>query len=264
VRPETRYARSSGLSIAYQVLGDGPLDLLLVHGFVSHLDVAWEEPHLSQFLNRLASFSRLILFDKRGTGLSDPVGEPPTFAERMEDIRAVLDAVGSASGAVRDLRGRPAVDRLLVHLPGADLGADHVRLIRPLAARRRLPVGPVARAVRGLPRGIDRARETGSGGSSTTRPSPTSAKCWWARYPWAGASPGATRRWSDELGSTSGTSCRAPRSRRSCSTGRTSAGSTSATPATSLTHPRRQLVELPGIDHVPWVGDARRSSRRSR
>ena len=78
MRPETRYARSNGLSIAYQVLGDGPLDLLLVHGFVSHLDVAWEEPHLSQFLNRLASFSRLILFDKRGTGLSDPVGEPPT------------------------------------------------------------------------------------------------------------------------------------------------------------------------------------------
>ena len=93
--PQTRYAKSGEFNIAYQVVGDGPLDLLLVHGFVSHLDVAWEEPHLNQFLNRLASFSRLILFDKRGTGLSDPVAEPPAFAERMADIRAVLDEVDS-------------------------------------------------------------------------------------------------------------------------------------------------------------------------
>ena len=95
MRPKTAYAKSGGLSIAYQVIGEGPFDLVLVHGFVSHLDVAWEEPHLSQFLNRLASFCRLIVFDKRGTGLSDPVGNPPTFAQRMDDIRAVMDAAGS-------------------------------------------------------------------------------------------------------------------------------------------------------------------------
>ena len=96
MRPETKYAKSGKLSIAYQVTGDGPLDLVLVLGFVSHIDVAWEEPHLAQFLNRLATFSRLILFDKRGTGLSDPVAEPPTFAQRMDDIRAVMDAAGKA------------------------------------------------------------------------------------------------------------------------------------------------------------------------
>src|SRR5205823_1517385 len=100
MRPVTRYAKSGKLSIAYQVVGEGPLDLVLVHGFVSHLDVAWEEPHLAQFLNRLASFSRLIVFDKRGTGLSDPVAEPPTFAERMDDVRAVMDAAGSERAAL--------------------------------------------------------------------------------------------------------------------------------------------------------------------
>jgi hypothetical protein len=67
-RPETQYAKSGPVSIAYHVLGDGPIDLILVPGFVSHVEVAWEEPRLSHLLGRLASFSRLIVFDKRGTG----------------------------------------------------------------------------------------------------------------------------------------------------------------------------------------------------
>src|SRR5207247_9025736 len=82
--------------IAYQVVGDGPLDLVLVPGFVSHVEVAWEEPMLARFLTRLASFSRLIVFDKRGTGMSDPVASPPSMDERMDDIGAVMDAVGCA------------------------------------------------------------------------------------------------------------------------------------------------------------------------
>src|SRR5436190_1454702 len=72
----------------------------MVPGFVSHVEVAWEEPHLAHFLTRLASFSRLILFDKRGTGMSDPVDSPPTMAERMDDIRAVMDAAGSDKAAM--------------------------------------------------------------------------------------------------------------------------------------------------------------------
>src|SRR5713101_9254691 len=68
VRPETRYAKSGSVSVAYQVIGDGPVDLVLVPGFVSHVEVAWEEPRLARFLTRLASFARLIVFDKRGTG----------------------------------------------------------------------------------------------------------------------------------------------------------------------------------------------------
>ena len=79
VQRETRYARSGVVSIAYQVVGDGPTDLILVPGFVSHVEVAWEEPRLAHFLSRMASFSRLIVFDKRGTGMSDPVVGPPSM-----------------------------------------------------------------------------------------------------------------------------------------------------------------------------------------
>ena len=91
----THYAHSGDVNIAYQVLGDGPIDLVFVMGWVSHLDYFWSEPSFARFLDRLASFSRLILFDKRGTGLSDRVGELPTLEQRMDDVRAVLDAVGS-------------------------------------------------------------------------------------------------------------------------------------------------------------------------
>jgi len=90
-----RYAHSGDVNIAYQVLGDGPTDLVFVMGWVSHLEYYWREPSFSRFLRRLASFSRLILFDKRGTGLSDPVTEMPTLEQRMDDVRAVLDAVES-------------------------------------------------------------------------------------------------------------------------------------------------------------------------
>lgn len=98
--PTTRYADSGGVSIAYQTLGDGPLDLLLVPGWVSNLDVAWEEPAFEAFLQRLAAFARLILFDKRGTGLSDRVADLPSLEVRMDDVRAVLDAVGSPRAAL--------------------------------------------------------------------------------------------------------------------------------------------------------------------
>ena len=98
--PETRYAKSGDVSIAYQVVGDGPIDLVLVPGWVSNIDVFWEEPTLARLLTRLASFSRLILFDKRGTGLSDRVGDLPSLEVRMDDMRAVMDAVGSERAAL--------------------------------------------------------------------------------------------------------------------------------------------------------------------
>jgi class 3 adenylate cyclase len=98
--PETRYAKSGDVNIAYQVVGDGPLDLVLVPGFVSHLDLDWEEPRYAHFLRRLASFSRLIRFDKRGTGLSDRPGGLPDLETRMDDVRAVLDTVGSERAAL--------------------------------------------------------------------------------------------------------------------------------------------------------------------
>ncbi len=95
--PLTQYAKAGDLHIAYQVVGEGPIDVLFVPGLVSNVELAWEEPLQASFLRSLASFSRLILFDKRGTGLSDPVpmDRPPTLEDRMADIDAVLDAVGS-------------------------------------------------------------------------------------------------------------------------------------------------------------------------
>ena len=83
------------------MLGSGPLDLVLVPGFISNLDHHWDDPALAQFLARLASFSRLILFDKRGTGLSDRAGHLPTLEERMDDVRAVMYAVGCGRAARR-------------------------------------------------------------------------------------------------------------------------------------------------------------------
>ncbi len=99
---QTRYARSGNLNIAYQVLGEGPIDLVYVPGWVSHVEETWEIPSLARFVDRLASFSRLILFDKRGTGMSDRVALDalPTLEERMDDVRAVMDAVGSERAAL--------------------------------------------------------------------------------------------------------------------------------------------------------------------
>ena len=97
---DTHYARSGDLRIAYQVVGDGPFDLVFVPGFISNLDLYWDEPNMAHFLSRLGSFSRLILFDKRGTGLSDRLGDLPSLEERMDDVRAVMDAVGSEKAAL--------------------------------------------------------------------------------------------------------------------------------------------------------------------
>ena len=98
--PETKYARSGDANIAYQVIGTGSLDIVLAPGSVTHLEVMWEELTWVRFIERLASFSRLMIFDKRGTGLSDRVTEVATLEERMDDLRAVMDAVGSERAAV--------------------------------------------------------------------------------------------------------------------------------------------------------------------
>ncbi len=93
--PATRYAQSDGASIAYQVVGAGRFDVVLVLGFATHVEIQWELPAFAQFCDRVASFARLIIFDRRGTGLSDPVAEVPTLEQRVDDIRAVMDAAGS-------------------------------------------------------------------------------------------------------------------------------------------------------------------------
>ena len=100
--PETRYARLGDLHLAYQVLGEGPPDILLLDQWFGHVDAQWDVPPLAEFRERLASFGRLIMFDKRGTGLSDPIptSSLPTLEEFMADIPAVLDTVGSERAAL--------------------------------------------------------------------------------------------------------------------------------------------------------------------
>lgn len=102
VQPETKYAKSGDLHIAYQVIGEGPIDLVFVPSWFGHVDFMWQEPLIERVLARLSSFSRLLVFDQRGTGLSDPVAlaDLPTLEERMDDIRAVMDAAGSERAAV--------------------------------------------------------------------------------------------------------------------------------------------------------------------
>ena len=100
MQQKTRYARRGDVNVAYQVVGEGPIDLLFAPGFVSHVDLYWTDPMITSFMRRLASFSRLIIFDKPGTGASDPVARVPTLEERVEDMRAVLDAVGSERAAL--------------------------------------------------------------------------------------------------------------------------------------------------------------------
>jgi class 3 adenylate cyclase len=98
--PPTQYAKSGDASIAYQVAGAGQVDLVLVLGFATHLELQWEWPPFARFLERMSSFARVIIFDKRGTGLSDPVSEVPTLEQRVDDVRAVMDDAGAERAAL--------------------------------------------------------------------------------------------------------------------------------------------------------------------
>ncbi|HEU4462039.1 MAG TPA: adenylate/guanylate cyclase domain-containing protein [Solirubrobacterales bacterium] len=100
MEPETHYADSDGVNIAYQVHGEGPIDFVLVSGFVSHVELLTEDPGTARFFRRLTAFSRVLVFDKRGQGLSDRPGRPPTLEESMDDLRAVIQAAGFERPAI--------------------------------------------------------------------------------------------------------------------------------------------------------------------
>jgi len=97
--PVTRYAKSGDVHVAYQVFGSGSIDLVFAPGFISQIEHYWDHPDLARWLLRLGSFARVVIFDKRGTGLSDPVPEVPSLEQRMDDVRAVMDTVGIESAA---------------------------------------------------------------------------------------------------------------------------------------------------------------------
>lgn len=259
-RPSTRYALSGDTSIAYQVLGDGPIDIVFVMGWVSHLDYFWEEPSFARFLTRLAAFSRLILFDKRGTGLSDRVSALPTLEQRMDDVRAVMDAVGSSRAALLGVsEGGPMCSLFAATYPDKTLALVMIGTYAKRIHADDYPWAPTAaqreafyeemRQRWGEPIGIeDRA---------PSRMDDEAFRTWWATYLRMGASPGAalaltqmnaqidvrevlpTIRVPTLILHRSGDRCLRVEEGR----------------YVASRIPGARLVELPGEDHLPFVGD---------
>lgn len=194
--PETHYVQNGDVNIAYQVVGGGDLDIVFVMGWVSHLEYFWAEPHFAAFLNRLASFSRLILFDKRGTGLSDrvPLSELPTLEQRMEDVHAVMDAVGSKRAALIGVsEGGPMCSLFAATYPERTLAlamiGTYAKRIRDddypwgVSPEDREEFFDTMRNDWGKPVGIEERAPSLAGDENFRE--------WWATYLRMGASPGA-------------------------------------------------------------------------
>jgi pimeloyl-ACP methyl ester carboxylesterase len=192
--PETRYAKSGDVHIAYQVTGSGPLDLVVVRGFVSHVEMQWEDPRPARFLTRLASFCRLIVFDRRGTGLSDRVGAIPTLEERMDDVRAVMDAVGSDRAALLGLsEGGPMCALFAATYPER---TSALIMYGAMARFAWAPDHPWGRTREEHELRLKMVQQAWGTGASLPRFSPSlvndeSYRKWWAAQERAGASPGA-------------------------------------------------------------------------
>jgi class 3 adenylate cyclase len=189
MQPDTRYARSGDLRIAYQVVGSGPLDLVFVPGFISNLDHYWDQPVLTHFLNRLGSFSRLILFDKRGTGLSDRLGNLPSLEERMDDVRAVMDAVDSKRAALFGISEGGAMSVLFA---GTYPERTQALILYGTYAHFHTWVLPPYRFEPFLEK-VEQSWGTGAslGAFAPTKVTDERFRQWWARFERLGASPTA-------------------------------------------------------------------------
>ena len=256
--PDTRYARSGELRIAYQVVGQGPIDLVFVMGFISNLDLVWDEPVLAGFLNRLASFSRLILFDKRGTGLSDRIGDLPSLEVRMDDLRAVMDAVGSERAALFGVSEGGAMAMLFTATY-----PERTRALALHATYAHYPtwVIPIEKLEAVIAR-IDALWGTGELVSmfAPSRSTDPQFKTWWARFERLGCTPSAaikiTRMNSEIDIRPILPSIRVPTLILH------RAGDTRVNVEASrylAQHiPDSKYVELPGVDHLIWGSDASR------
>jgi pimeloyl-ACP methyl ester carboxylesterase/DNA-binding winged helix-turn-helix (wHTH) protein len=258
--PPTHYAQSGDVNIAYQVIGDGPIDLVFVMGWVSHLDYFWAEPSFARFLRRLASFSRLILFDKRGTGLSDRVGELPTLEQRMDDVRAVLDAVGSRQAALLGVsEGGPLCALYATTYPQR---TQALIMIGTYAKRRWAPDYPWAPTREQGERFLDEIRRSWGGPVGLEARAPSVAhdpafREWWSTYLRMGASPGAAlalTQMNAEIDVREVLpSIRVPTLIVHRTDDRLLAIEEGRYVARRI--PGATLVELPGEDHLPFVGD---------
>ena len=192
--PKTQYTKSGDVHIAYQVTGSGPLDLVFVPGFVSHLEYQWEYPESARFFERLASFSRLICFDKRGTGLSDRVGGIPSLEQRMDDVRAVMDAVGSDRAALFGISEGGPMSLLFAATYPARTAA--LAIYGSYARRAWAADHTFGRTVEDMDRVLETIEREWGGpmGMEIWAPSMTGderLRHWWANYLRLAASPGA-------------------------------------------------------------------------
>jgi len=256
--PETHYAKSGDVRIAYQVAGGGPFDLVFVPGFISNLDLAWEDPNRAHFFSRLASFSRLILFDKRGTGLSDRVGSVASLEERMDDVRAVMDALESERAALFGISEGGAMSMLF-----AATYPERTRALVLYGSYGHFPLWV-------LPPDKFKAfmeiveRDWGTGATARffapSKAEDETFRRGWARFERLGASPSAVAalfRMNNEID----VRHVAPAIRVPTlvihKTGDTRV-SVEAGRFLGSAIPGAKFVELPGCDHVLWVGDVDR------
>jgi pimeloyl-ACP methyl ester carboxylesterase len=264
-RPEIRYARSGEVGIAYQVVGDGPHDVVLAPGFPSHLEHAWEQPRLAHFYRRLASFSRLILFDKRGLGLSDRVADAdlPGVEDRMDDIRAVLDAVGSARATVIGISdGGPIAAVFAAIHPERTEGLVLVNSYGKRLRAEDYPWGPSADDWRGIEQAV---REQWGGPLfldllMPSRSGDPDFAAWWAAYLRRSSSPGAAAAY---LRMNAEIDVREVLPAVRVPTLILHSVGDGINPVEGARYLASEiagarLVELPGADHHPWVTDAER------
>jgi DNA-binding winged helix-turn-helix (wHTH) protein/pimeloyl-ACP methyl ester carboxylesterase len=258
--PETRYARSGEVNIAYQVVGDGPLDLVFVMGWVSHLEYFWTEPSFARFLHRLASFSRLILFDKRGTGLSDRVTVLPSLEQRMDDVRAVMEAAGSRQAALFGVsEGGPMCSLFAATYPEKTLALVTVGSYARRLRSPDYPWGPTLEEREAFYQEIQRdwGGRVGLEERAPSRVHDPVFREWWSTYLRMGASPGAavalTRMNADIDVRHVLPTIRVP----TLVLHRTGDRCLSVEEGRYLASriPTARLVELPGEDHLPFVGD---------
>jgi pimeloyl-ACP methyl ester carboxylesterase len=259
--PEVRYARSGDVNIAYQVTGQGPFDLVYVMGWVSNIEAFWQEPSVARFFERLASISRLILFDKRGTGLSDrvPIDQLPTLEQRMDDVRAVMDAVASERAALMGVsEGGPMCALFSATYPER---TSHLIMYGSYAKRVWDPEYPWAPTPEQRRRWYELLeRDWAKGGDITTLAPGADDRLrrWWVRYLRMSASPAAAI----ALGKMNAQidirsllpAIRVP----TLILHRTGDLDIDVGGSRLMAEriPRAKFVELPGNDHLPFVGDS--------
>jgi class 3 adenylate cyclase/pimeloyl-ACP methyl ester carboxylesterase len=258
-RSEPRYALSGDVHIAYQVVGDGPVDIIYTPGIWSNLDVMWEWPAWQHYLERLASFSRLVLFDMRGVGLSDRGSEPPLVELQMDDVGAVLDAVGSDNAVIfGGARGAAMTTLFAASHPDR---TQALILYSPLIKGVRAPDWPYGRTEEEQQEFYEQfSREMGTGKNlSWQAPSGDVAfKRWWARFERLGASPGAWREVAEIMGKIDVRRVIDLIQAPTLVIHRTGDRVNDVAQGRAIANliPGARFSELPGVDHLQFLGDS--------